>query len=173
MTDPSADFAFVPLNVAVLTVSDTRDETSDHSGNYIVEQLEKSGHRVAARRIVPDDFVLLQAQFAQWISHGDVHVVIATGGTGITRRDVTPEALEPLITKRIDGFGELFRILSYDDIGASTIQSRAVGAICTQTLVFLLPGSTGACRLAMEKILIPQLDRRTRPCNFVMLFGRL
>ncbi|MEN9577761.1 MAG: hypothetical protein RJA70_770 [Pseudomonadota bacterium] len=173
MTETSSEFAFIPVNVAVLTVSDTRNDATDTSGGYIVEQLEQAGHRIAARRIVADDFVKLQAQFADWISNPNIQVVIATGGTGITRRDVTPEALEPLMTKPIAGFGELFRMLSYEQIGASTIQSRAIGAICNQTLVFLLPGSTGACELAMEKILLPQLDRRTLPCNFTMLFGRL
>jgi molybdopterin adenylyltransferase len=173
MNDTISEFAFVPVNVAVLTVSDTRNHETDTSGRYIVEQLEQVGHKVAARKIVKDDFVKLQAQFADWISNPNIQVVIATGGTGITRRDVTPEALAPLITKPIDGFGELFRLLSYQEIGASTIQSRAIGAICNQTLVFLLPGSTGACRLAMQNILLPQLDRRTQPCNFTMLFGRL
>ncbi len=169
---PSSDFAFVPVKVAVLTVSDTRTEATDKSGAFIAGVLEHVGHHVVARRIVPDDFTRIQAQLEDWIRDPGVQVIIATGGTGITRRDVTPEALEPLITKRIEGFGELFRMLSYQDIGASTIQSRAVGAICSNTLVFVLPGSTGACQLAMEKILLPQLDRRTRPCNFVMLMGR-
>lgn len=168
-----SEFAFVPIDVAVLTISDTRTEVSDTSGGYIVEQLKSAGHRVVERRIVPDDLIGLRARFEDWIADPRIQVVIATGGTGITRRDVTPEALDPLITKRIDGFGELFRQLSFAEIGAATIQSRAVGAICAQTLVFALPGSTNAVRLAMQKILLPQLDRRTMPCNFIMLFSRL
>jgi molybdenum cofactor biosynthesis protein B len=164
---------FKAVNVAVLTVSDTRTPETDTSGAAIVDALQGAGHSVVARKFLPDDAEVLAGQFSDWVRSPEVQVVIATGGTGITRRDVTPEALEPLITKRIDGFGELFRMLSYDEIGASTIQSRAIGAICKTTLVFLLPGSTGAARLAMDKILIPQLDKRTHPCNFVMLLERL
>lgn len=164
---------FEAVGVAVLTVSDSRTLETDTSGGTIVENLENAGHRVVERKLMPDDRASLQAQFERWTESREVQVVIATGGTGITRRDVTPDALEPLISKRIEGFGELFRMLSFDEIGASTIQSRALGAICGQTLVFLLPGSTSAVRLAMDKILLPQLDRRTKPCNFVMLFDRL
>jgi molybdenum cofactor biosynthesis protein B len=167
------EFVLLPLDIAVLTVSDTRTLINDTSGDEIVRQLEAAGHRVAERLIVTDDQQALTDQFAAWVKAPGIPVVIATGGTGITRRDVTPEALAPHVTKSIDGFGELFRALSYAEIGASTIQSRAVGAICGQTLVFLLPGSTGAVRLAMEKILVPQLDRRTLPCNFPMLLPRL
>jgi molybdenum cofactor biosynthesis protein B len=173
MTEPEPSPNFEPVNVAVLTVSDTRTSETDASGAYIVQQLTDAGHRVTAQRILPDSLVKLKSQFEDWIENPEIQVVITTGGTGITGRDVTPDALEPLITKRIDGFGELFRALSYHDIGPATIQSRAIGAICQQTLVFLLPGSTGACQLAMQKILLPQLDRRTMPCNFPMLFGRL
>jgi molybdopterin adenylyltransferase len=146
---------------------------TDTSGGLVVSVLEQAGHRIAAREILPDDRSQLTAQLATWLEDPGVQVVITTGGTGITARDVTPEAIQPLVTKRIDGFGELFRVLSYDDIGAATVQSRAIGAICGKTLVFALPGSTGAVRLAMEKILLPQLDSRTKPCNFVMLFDRL
>lgn len=173
MTDSSLPVDFVPVNVAVLTVSDTRTRETDTSGNTIATLLTQAGHRVVAQAIVSDDFDQIQRTVAGWIKQPEISVVITTGGTGITRRDVTPDAIEPLITKRIDGFGELFRSLSYTDIGVSTIQSRALGAICGQTLVFALPGSTGAVRLALEKILLPQLDARTKPCNFVMLFGRL
>jgi molybdopterin adenylyltransferase len=162
-----------PLSIAVLTVSDTRTLESDTSGGLIVSSVLAAGHRVSRRTLLPDAVDTLRHQFQQWIDAPEVQVVIATGGTGITRRDVTPEALEPLISKRIDGFGELFRWLSYAEIGASTIQSRAVGAICGQTLVFLLPGSTNAVRLALERILLPQLDSRTKPCNFVTLLPRL
>ena len=164
---------FEAVGVAVLTVSDSRTLETDTSGGTIVENLETAGHRVVERKIMPDDRAALKAQFERWVESEDVQVVIATGGTGITRRDVTPDALEPLISKRIEGFGELFRMLSFEEIGASTIQSRALGAICGRTLVFLLPGSTAAVRLAMDKILLSQLDRRTKPCNFVMLLDRL
>jgi molybdenum cofactor biosynthesis protein B len=165
--------AFVPVRVAVLTVSDTRTLETDTSGAAIVQALESAGHVVADRRILPDDLEALRAAFGTWVAAPDVDAVIATGGTGITARDVTPEALAPLVTKAIPGFGELFRHLSYADIGTSTIQSRAEGALCGTTLVFLLPGSTGAVKLALAKILIPQLDRRTKPCNFVELMPRL
>lgn len=164
---------FVTINVAVLTVSDTRTLETDTSGGALVEALTGAGHAVARRSILPDDAGRLRATFEEWVAAPDVDVIIATGGTGITGRDVTPEALAPLITKSIPGFGELFRHLSFADIGTSTIQSRAEGALCGTTLVFLLPGSTGAVRLAMSKILLPQLDSRTRPCNFVELFPRL
>ncbi len=164
---------FEPINVAVLTVSDTRTLEDDTSGGTIVEFLNQAGHNVVEREIMPDDRKALTQRFASWVEDDNVSVVISTGGTGITRRDVTPEALLPLVTKSIDGFGELFRHLSYQDIGASTIQSRAMGAICDKTLIFVLPGSTHAVRMAMEKILLPQLDSRTLPCNFKMLFDRL
>ncbi len=163
---------FVPVNVAVLTVSDTRTPETDTSGGAIATALDVAGHSVIARRIVPDDIERLRSQFEEWIGDGRVDVIISTGGTGITGRDVTPEALTPFVTKPIVGFGELFRHLSFAEIGASTIQSRAEGAICGTTLVFLLPGSTGAVRLAMSSILLPQLDSRTRPCNFVELMPR-
>jgi molybdopterin adenylyltransferase len=164
---------FVAVNVAVLTVSDTRTRENDTSGSAIVEALTAAGHRVTRRKIMPDDVVKLRSIFEEWIGDDpEVDVVISTGGTGITGRDVTPEALAPLVTKPIVGFGELFRHLSYAEIGASTIQSRAEGAMCRGKLVFLLPGSTGAVRLALSKILLPQLDARTRPCNFVELMPR-
>jgi molybdenum cofactor biosynthesis protein B len=164
---------FIPVNVAVLTVSDTRTIETDKSGAGIVKALEGAGHVVVHRRILPDDQGRLREAFSEWIADATVDVVIATGGTGITGRDVTPEALAPLVTKAIPGFGELFRHLSYADIGTSTIQSRAEGALCGTTLMFLLPGSTGAVELALSKILLPQLDARTRPCNFVELMPRL
>jgi molybdenum cofactor biosynthesis protein B len=170
----STERRFVPVNVAVLTVSDTRTRDNDTSGDAIASALTEAGHLVIRRRIVPDDLSRLRSAFEEWVyDDPEVDVVISTGGTGITGRDVTPEALAPLVTKPIPGFGELFRHLSYADIGVSTIQSRAEGAICRTTLVFLLPGSTGAVRLAMSKILIPELDARTKPCNFVELIPRL
>ena len=168
-----ADRDFIPVGVGVLTVSDTRTAADDKSGDVIVEHLTAAGHRVAARAIVTDDHAKIRAQLAAWIADPAVEVVITTGGTGVTPRDVTPEALAPLVTKPIPGFGELFRWLSFAEIGTATIQSRAEAALCDRTYVFLLPGSPGGVRLAMEKILIPQLDHRLKPCNFVMLLPRI
>jgi molybdenum cofactor biosynthesis protein B len=165
--------ALIPVNIAVLTVSDTRDTTNDLSGTYIATTLGEIGHCIVARAIVLDSELVIRAQLAQWIADPGVDVIIATGGTGVTPRDVTPEALAPLVTKEIPGFGELFRHISFAQIGAATIQSRATAALCGQTYVFLLPGSTGACRTAVEQILIPQLDHRQKPCNFVMLLPRI
>lgn len=164
---------FIPVHVAVLTVSDTRTLANDASGTLIVDRLTEVGHNVVARQIVVDSELVIRAQLAQWIADRGIDVVIATGGTGVTPRDVTPEALAPLITKPIPGFGELFRWLSYQEIGTSTIQSRAEAALCGSTYVFLLPGSTSGVRTGLEKILIPQLDHRLSPCNFVMLLPRI
>ncbi|MDB4958933.1 MAG: molybdenum cofactor biosynthesis protein [Myxococcales bacterium] len=164
---------FIAVNVAVLTVSDTRTIENDTSGKYIADRMIEVGHKIAARVIVKDSELQIRAQLAQWIADPGVDVVIATGGTGVTPRDVTPEALAPLVTKAIPGFGELFRWLSYDEIGTSTIQSRAEAALCGATYVFLLPGSTGGVKLGVDKILIPQLDHRFKPCNFVMLLPRI
>jgi molybdopterin adenylyltransferase len=164
---------FIPVHVAVLTVSDTRTPETDGSGQLIVDRLREVGHRIVAREIVIDSEVAIRARLAQWIADRGVDVVIATGGTGVTPRDVTPEALAPLVTKPIPGFGELFRWLSFQEIGTSTIQSRAEAALCGTTYVFLLPGSTAGVRTGLEKILIPQLDHRLKPCNFVMLLPRI
>lgn len=164
---------FVPIKVAVLTISDTRTEETDRSGGQAIELLTAAGHEIVARRIIADELEGIRAQFGEWIVDPTVDVVISTGGTGITQRDVTPEALEPHITKHIPGFGELFRALSYEEITTSTIQSRATGGLCGSTLVFALPGSPSAVRLALERIIIPQLDSRTRPCNFVELMPRI
>ena len=164
---------FKPLKFAVVTVSDTRTLDDDHSGALLVAELEKAGHTIARRRIVKDDCAAIRAELELGIGDGEIDVVIATGGTGITARDTTPEALAPLVTKSIPGFGELFRQLSYAEIGAATIQSRAEAALCKATLVFVLPGSTAAVRLALEKIVLPQLDSRTKPCNFVELLPRV
>lgn len=161
------------LGVAVLTVSDTRTVETDSSGGLLVEYVRSAGHLLVERAIVADDVRLLQRQVTAWCERADVSVILVTGGTGITGRDVTPEAIEPLLTKTIVGFGELFRMLSYADIGAATIQSRAFAGLIGPVLVFALPGSTGAVRLAIEKILTPQLDARTKPCNFVQLLPRL
>ena len=164
---------FIPIHIAVLTVSDTRTLETDTSGGYIAERMAAAGHHIAARAIVIDSELLIRAQLAAWIADPGIDVIIATGGTGVTPRDVTPEALAPLVTKPIVGFGELFRQLSYADIGAATIQSRAEAALCGQTYVFLLPGSTGGVKLGIDKILVTQLDHRTKPCNFVMLLPRI
>lgn len=165
--------AFIPLHVAILTVSDTRTIETDTSGGLLVSELERAGHHIAKREILPDDLERIRETVRGWIADPEIEIVLTTGGTGITQRDVTPDAIAPLVTKAIPGFGELFRWLSYADIGASTIQSRCEGALCETTLVFTLPGSTGACRLALEKILLPQLDSRTRPCNFSELLPRV
>lgn len=164
-----ADPKFVPLRIAVLTVSDTRTIETDKSGALAAELSSDAGHAVVARAIVKDEIDAIRAELRSWTGGGAVDVVVMTGGTGIAARDVTPEALAPLVDKPIPGFGELFRWLSYSDIGTATIQSRAEAALVGRVLVFALPGSTGAVRLALEKIVLPQLDARTRPCNFVEL----
>ena len=164
---------FLPLAVAVVTVSDTRDLQTDTSGALLLELLAAAGHRIAERQLIQDDLLAIRQLFARLRDDPRVQVVIATGGTGVTARDVTPEALEPLVSKPILGFGELFRSLSYAEIGASTIQSRATAALCDKTLFFVLPGSRGACRDAWEGILRAQLDNRHKPCNFVELMPRL
>jgi molybdenum cofactor biosynthesis protein B len=165
--------SFLPLNIAVLTMSDNRTRENDTSGDAIQAALETAGHKVVARELLRDDLEGLRECFRGWIADAGIDAIIATGGTGLTRRDITPEALAPLITKPIPGFGELFRWLSYQDVGTSTIQSRAEAAIADHTLVFLLPGSTGACRLGMEKIILPQLDASLAPCNLVELLPRI
>jgi molybdopterin adenylyltransferase len=167
------DPAPTPLQIAIITVSDTRTLETDKSGGLLVDQLLAAGHAISLRRIVKDDLELIRSAISFCVESPEVDVVITTGGTGITKRDVTPEAFAPLVTKAIPGFGELFRWLSYADIGASTIQSRAEAGLCGSTLVFVLPGSTGAVRLALDKILLPQLDSRTKPCNFVELLPRV
>jgi molybdenum cofactor biosynthesis protein B len=164
---------FIAVNIAVLTVSDTRTQADDTSGDLVAERLGSAGHRIVARAIVIDSEPAIRARLAQWIADPGVDVVIATGGTGVTPRDVTPEALAPLVTKPIPGFGELFRQLSFAEIGPATVQSRATAALCSTTYVFLLPGSTAGVRLGVDKILVPQLDHRSKPCNFVMLLPRI
>jgi molybdenum cofactor biosynthesis protein B len=164
---------FIPLNVAVLTVSDTRTRANDSSGDLIQERLTGAGHKVAARAILRDDVEQLRAQLRAWIADKSVDAVISTGGTGLTKRDVTPEAFEPLFTKTIPGFGELFRWLSYEEIGTSTIESRAFAGVADDTLVFCLPGSTGACRTGMDKIILPQLNATTAPCNLTEMLPRI
>lgn len=164
---------FIPVNIAVLTVSDTRDLSTDRSGDTLVERITTDGHNVVAREIVKDDRDAIAARLRGWIAEPRVDVVISTGGTGLTGRDVTPEAFESVFEKRIDGFGELFRQLSYEKIGTSTIQSRAVGGLAGGTYLFALPGSPGACRDGWDLILKWQLDNRHRPCNLVELMPRL
>lgn len=159
--------AFVPLNIAVLTVSDTRTPETDTSGDTLVERLEGAGHKLVDRDIVKDNIYSLRARVSQWIADVDTQVVILTGGTGFSHRDSTPEAISPLLDKHIEGFGELFRQISYDEIGTSTIQSRALGGLANGTLIFCLPGSTGACRTGWDKVISEQLDARHRPCNYV------
>jgi molybdenum cofactor biosynthesis protein B len=167
----SAAPGFVRLGVAVVTVSDTRTPETDRSGAYLARTAVDAGHHLVSRELVPDEVDTIRAALRRAIDDPAVHVVLTTGGTGMAARDVTPEALAPLVSKAIPGFGELFRWLSFAEIGTATIQSRAEAALCTGTLVFLLPGSPGGCRTAMEKILVPQLDARHRPCNFVELLG--
>ncbi|GAB2791816.1 molybdenum cofactor biosynthesis protein B [Halomonas shantousis] len=169
MAHVSSDAAFVPLNMAVLTVSDTRGFDRDGSGDLLSARLEQAGHRLEDRRIVPDDIYRIRAVVSAWIARDDVQVILVNGGTGFTPRDNTPEALTPLFDKAIEGFGELFRQLSLDTIGTSTIQSRAVGGVANRTLIFAMPGSPKACATAWDGVLAAQLDARTRPCNFVAM----
>ncbi|HCK80887.1 MAG TPA: molybdenum cofactor biosynthesis protein B [Candidatus Competibacter sp.] len=164
---------FLPLAIAVLTVSDTRTEADDASGRTLVERLTAAGHRLVDRTLVPDDIYRIRAVVSGWIADPEVAVVLVTGGTGMTGRDSTPEAVRPLLDKEIPGFGELFRMLSWEEIGPSTLQSRTLAGLANATFIFCLPGSTGACRTGWDRILQPQLDARTRPCNFVELLPRL
>jgi molybdenum cofactor biosynthesis protein B len=164
---------FKPLNIAVMTVSDTRTEANDTSGDTLVKLLTGAGHVLAEKRIVPDDIYRIRAAASQWIADCDINVVITTGGTGITGRDSTPEAVKVLLDKEIEGFGEVFRAVSYEEIGTSTIASRALSGVANATYIFCLPGSTGACRTGWGKLISHQLDYRTRPCNLVELMPRV
>jgi molybdenum cofactor biosynthesis protein B len=164
---------FLPVNIAVLTVSDSRTAADDRSGDMLAERLAAAGHRLAARGIVRDDRPAIADRLSAWIADPGIDVVLATGGTGVTGRDVTPEAMGDVIEKEIPGFGELFRWVSFAKIGPSTIQSRAMAGVAGGTYLFALPGSPGACRDAWDEILVHQLDSRTRPCNFVELMPRL
>ena len=161
------------LGIAVLTVSDTRTLQDDKSGSLLVERIAAAGHRLAARAIIRDDRFHIRAQIRTWLIAEGIDAIILTGGTGLTGRDLVPEAVQPLLDRIIDGFGELFRWLSYEDIGPSTIQSRALAGTANGKLVFCLPGSRGACELAWDKIIAPQLDTNTRPCNLAELLPRL
>ena len=173
MSRIDASRPFLPVGIAVLTVSDTRALEDDRSGATLAERIEQAGHRLVSRKIVTDDVEAIRAVVRAWAGDEAVDVVITTGGTGFTGRDVTPEALEPLFEKRMDGFSEVFHRISYDKIGTSTIQSRATGGVLNATFVFVLPGSPGACRDAWDEILKAQLDYRHMPCNFVEIMPRL
>lgn len=164
---------FVPLNIAVLTVSDTRTIEDDKSGNVLSDRLNNAGHILAHRQIVTDDIEAIQSQVISWSNSKDVDVIITTGGTGFTGRDVTPDALEPLFEKKMDGFSQVFHRISFEKIGTSTIQSRATGGTLNATFIFCLPGSPGACKDAWDGILQYQLDYRHMPCNFVEIMPRL
>ena len=164
---------FIPLNIAVLTISDTRALADDKSGATLVERAEKAGHGIAARAIVTDDVEDIRARVKAWIADPAIDVIITTGGTGFTGRDVTPEAVEPLFEKRMEGFATLFLLVSHHKIGTSAIQTRAIAGVANATYLFCLPGSPGACRDAWDEILVHQLDYRYRPCNFVEIMPRL
>jgi molybdenum cofactor biosynthesis protein B len=173
MAAASPEKAFVPLAIAVLTISDTRVFADDKSGNILSERVETAGHRLADRAIVPDDVQAIRARVAGWIADKEIDVVITTGGTGFTGRDVTPEAIEPLFEKRMEGFSTVFHMVSFGKIGTSTLQSRATAGVANATYVFCLPGSPGACRDGWDEILVHQLDIRHKPCNFVEILPRL
>ena len=164
---------FRPIGIAVLTVSDSRDESTDKSGRLLADRLAKAGHRLAEKAIVPDDVYQIRAIVSRWIADPDVNAVITTGGTGVTGRDGTPEAVRPLLDKVLEGFGEMFRSISYADIKTSTLQSRALAGVANATYVFCVPGSSGACATAWDELIQAQLDLRTRPCNLVELMPRL
>jgi len=169
--DPSR--SFIPVRIAVLTVSDTRTLKDDRSGDLLAERIREAGHLLAAREVVADERDAIQGAVRAWIADPTVDVILTTGGTGFTGRDITPEVLEPLFEKRMDGFSEVFHRISYDKIGTSTIQSRATGGVANATFIFALPGSPGACRDAWDGILKFQLDYRHMPCNFVEIMPRL
>jgi len=173
MNDNKSEREFIPLNIAVLTISDSRTEKTDKSGALLAERLIAAGHRLAEKRIVPDDIYRIRAAVSHWIAEDGVNAVISTGGTGVTGRDGTPEAVQPLLDKEIEGFGEVFRTLSYEEIKTSTLQSRALAGVANATYVFCLPGSSGACKTGWDKVISAQLDYRTRPCNLVELMPRL
>ncbi|HIE4389349.1 molybdenum cofactor biosynthesis protein B [Serratia liquefaciens] len=162
-----ASSEFIPVHIAILTVSDSRGEAEDTSGQYLQEAALEAGHRVVDRAIVKDDKYLIRARVSTWIADETVQAVLITGGTGFTARDYTPEALLPLFDREVEGFGELFRMVSYEEIGTATVQSRALAGMANQTVIFAMPGSTRACRTAWERIIEEQLDARHRPCNFL------
>lgn len=167
----ASDEHFHPLSIAVLTVSDTRTREDDTSGDYLEQALREAGHTTGDRAIVRDDVYQIRARLSAWIADAAIQAVLITGGTGFSGRDSTPEAVRPLFDKDIDGFGEVFRALSYDEIGSSTVQSRALAGFANDTVIFCMPGSTGACRTAWNGLIREQLDSRHRPCNFVGVLG--
>jgi molybdenum cofactor biosynthesis protein B len=163
----------IPVTIAILTVSDSRTEADDTSGSALLDRLARAGHQLAEKIILPDDIYKLREVVSRWIADPTIDAIITTGGTGLTGRDNTPEAIKPLLDKEIDGIGELFRSVSYGEIGTSTIASRCIGGVANATFIFCLPGSTGACRTGWDKIIGPQLDSTTKPCNLVALMPRL
>lgn len=169
----STDKSFIPLTIAILVVSDTRTDVDDTSGKILVDRAIEAGHHVIEKKIVPDNIYQIRALISGWIAADNINVVISTGGTGVTGRDGTPEAILPLLDKVLDGFGETFRMLSYQDIKTSTIQSRALAGVANATYLFCLPGSSGACKTAWDSLIKEQLDYRTQPCNLVQLMPRL
>lgn len=173
MTVKDQTRSFIPVSIAVLTISDSRTEENDKSGSLLVERISKSGHVCVDKQIVPDDIHRVRAQVCQWIVDEKIQVVLTTGGTGVTGRDGTPEAIRPLLDKEISGFGEMFRVLSYEKIKTSTLQSRAFAGVSNATYIFCLPGSSGACADAWDMLIEHQLDYRSRPCNLVELMPRL
>ncbi len=164
---------FIPLKIAVLTISDTRSENDDTSGKTLVGRINKAEHKVVEKKIVPDDIYQIRAVVSKWIAEPSINAIISTGGTGVTGRDGTPEAIIPLLDKQLDGFGEVFRMISYEEIKTSTIQSRAIAGVANGCYIFCLPGSSSACCTAWDKLIQAQLDHRTRPCNLVQLMPRL
>lgn len=169
----ATDRPFISLSIAVLTVSDSRTESDDKSGKILVERLTSAGHRLWEKRIVADDRYQIRASVSAWIAARDVDVILCTGGTGVTGRDGTPEAVKVLLDKEIEGFGEIFRSVSYAEIGSSSIQSRALAGVANGTYIFCLPGSSGACITGWDRLIQAQLDNRTQPCNLAMLIPRL
>jgi molybdopterin adenylyltransferase len=169
----NTDKKFIPLNIAILVVSDTRTDADDTSGKILAERATEAGHHIIEKKIVPDNIYQIRAAVSNWIAADNINVVISTGGTGVTGRDGTPEAVAPLLDKILDGFGETFRMLSYQDIKTSTIQSRAIAGVANATYLFCLPGSSGACCTGWDALIRDQLDYRTRPCNLVQLMPRL
>ena len=173
MAENKTEREFIPLNITVLTVSDSRTEETDKSGKRLVERLEEQGHNLYEKKIVPDDIYQIRAEVSKWIADEQVQVVLTTGGTGVTGRDGTPEAVNVLLDKTLEGFGETFRSISYQQIKTSTMQSRAIAGVANGTYIFCMPGSMGACTTAWDELIQHQLDYRTRPCNLVELMPRL
>lgn len=164
---------FISLNIAVLTISDSRTEADDTSGKTLVDRVNEAGHKAIDKKIVTDDIYNIRAAMSAWIADPKIHAIVTTGGTGVTGRDGTPEAVQPLLDKEIEGFGEMFRMISYDEIKTSALQSRAIAGVANGTYLFCLPGSSGACRTGWDSIIKDQLDHRTSPCNLAMLIPRL